>query len=362
MIYSLCIDWLTIFCNYMGEGQWQPKETERFRYKVESFGTRCFSLFVRARVPNEEGGFDEFAEVQAHPYSSVLPPFAVMVRFTNRTLYTPDFWECADAFLIENNLSANGISRIDICADFNQFSTIDPKALIEGFAAKKFRHIGRGVGALYFNHGIGAEHDLQGHPVKDYGVCYTGLSFGNHSSDAHVYLYNKSEELKTQGDKPWIRDTWKAAGLDQRHVWRLEVSIKSKGLKFRDKTTKQNINVDIPMIYDTASLDKIYHTFVKRLFSFILNKPHISNVTREPRLKLFEGAPAYDRGVIRNVSAGGRMERILLKQLYFLADKYRGVWDARERAESLARSLAKATDLSEWYALKRPDWEKPIHK
>ena len=364
MIYALSIDWLTIFCLYMGADDWYPVDSERYRYKLEPFGTRCFSRFYRVRVPNAEGGWDEFAEVQAAPYSSLLPSYCIMVRFVNRTLYLPDFWDQADQFLIENQFACNSISRVDICADFNDFATISPRALIEGFAAKKYRHIGRGIGALYFNHGLGAERDEHDHPVKDYGVRYNGLSFGTHASDAHVYLYDKSEELRTQGDKPWIRDIWTNAGLDTRHVWRLEVSIKSKGLKFKDKQSGNQVEITVNSVMETSELDKIYHTFVKRLFSFIKNRQGITNITREPRLVLFDSKPVYDRGTIRNVSSGDRMERILIKTLYQLSDRYRGteMTEARQTSMNLAYDLAKSTDLLEWYKAKRMDWERPVHK
>lgn len=364
MIYALSIDWLTIFCMYMGTDDWYPVDSERYSYKLEPFGTRCFSRFYRVRVKNDEGGWDEFAEMHASPYSSILPTYCIMVRFTNRTLYLPDFWDVAYDFLKINNITYESISRVDICADFNDFATMSPRALIEGFAAKKFRHIGRGVGALYFNHGLGAERDEFDRPIKDYGVRYNGLSFGTHASDAHVYLYDKSEELRTQGDKPWIRDVWKSAGLDVRHVWRLEVSIKSKGLKFKDRKTGTPVKITVNTCMETSELDKIYHTFTKRLFSFIKNRSGITNITREPRLLLFDSKPAYDRCAIRNVSSGDRMERILIKNLYLLADRYRGceMYNARQISQNLAFSLAKSTDLLEWYKVKRGDWERPVHK
>ena len=369
MIYALSIDWLSCFAMYMGTDVWQPREdaAHPFMYKTESFGTRVFKRFVRVRVPNAEGGVDEFAEIQAEPYSSILPNYAVIVRFVNRTLYMPNFWDIANELFVTNQFQFNSITRVDICADFNDFATISPVKLIEGFAAKKFRHIGRGVGALYFNHGIGVEHDEHDHPVKDYGVRYTGVSFGTHASDAHVYLYNKSEELRTQGNKPWIRDIWKSAGLDELHVWRLEVSIKSSGLKFRDKETGNTITINDEMIGTRSELDKIYHTFVRRLFSFVPNRKGITNITHEFRkngLVLFDDRPAYDRGSIRNVSSGDRMERILIKNLHFLSDKYRGVgiYQAEETSKHLANCLAYATDLHDWYMQKQAEWEKPIHK
>lgn len=356
MIYVLSVDWLSVFCIYAGAGDiWEPVESPEFSYKRESFGTRCFSTFTRARIANSEGGWDEFAEVQSIPYSSILPPYAIIIRFVNRVLYMPDFWEVVDRFLSLNQIEIRGISRIDICADLNQFACIDPRALIEGFAAKKYRHIGRGVGSLAFDHGV---HN------KDYGVHYTGLTFGTHSSDAHCYLYNKSFELLTQGDKPWIRERWKRVGLDQRNVWRLEVSIKSAGLKFKDKASKQLIEIDKDMVADGAFLDKIYHTFIRKLFSFVVNRHGIKNITREPRLVLFNDAPAYDRGSICNLSSGNRSTRILIKQLWQMSDVYRGAYihQAQATARDFAERIAAATGLYTWLEEKQTIWETPIHK
>lgn len=364
MKYVLSIDWLSLFCLYMGTDLWSPVDGDFFTYHKENYGTRSFSQFWRVRMPNDEGGVDDFAEIQAVPYSSILPEYAIIVRFCNRSLYLPNFGELGDRLFRENLFQCEGISRIDICADFNDFATISPKALIEGFAAKKLRHVGRGVGALYFNHGKGVEHDEFGHKKDDYGVCYNGLSFGQHSSDTRVYLYNKSFELMTQGDKPWIRDTWINAGLDILNVWRLEVSIKRSGLKFKDKRTGNEVQIDTVKAGNPEELDKIYRCFVQKLFSFVRNRSGITNISREPRLKLFDEKPCYDRGVIRNLSSGDRMEKILIKNLHQLADRYRGaeIYGADDAAKHLASCLAYATDLHDWYAAKVNKWEKPIHK
>lgn len=358
MIYVLSIDWLSVFCIYAGKGdEWTPVDSEQFSYKKEDFGTRSFSRFHRARIANAEGGWDEFAEIQSIPYSSILPPYAIIVRFTNRTLYMPNFWEIAFSFLEQNRIEIRGISRIDLCADFNQFASMDPRSLIEGFAAKKLRHIGRGVGALNFDHQV---------KNGEYGVHYTGLTFGKHSSDAHVYLYNKSFELMTQGEKPWIRARWNNVGLDGRNVWRLEVSISREGLKFKDKKSKQLIEVSSSMVSDLDSLDKIYHTFVAKLFSFVKNRDGIKNITREPRIKLFDSRPAYDRGAICNLSPGNRMERILIRQLWQMGDTYRGayIYGAKEKARDFAEQIAASTGLWHWLEDKKEEWdsETVIHK
>lgn len=356
MIYVLSIDWLSVSCIFAGSGDiWTPVESPEFSYKREDFGTRCFSTFHRVRLANSEGGWDDFAEVQSVPYSSLLPPYLIIVRFVNRVLYMPDFWAVASRFMDLNRIEMRGISRVDICADFNQFATIDPKALIEGFAAKKFRHIGRGIGSLAFNHGV---HE------KEYGVNYTGLTFGTHASDAHCYLYDKTFELLTQGDKPWIRERWKRVGLDVRNVWRLEVSIKSAGLKFKDKKSGEIVEIQPGSIAESGGLDKIYHTFVKKLFSFIVNRAGIKNVTREPRLVLFDDAPAYDRGSICNLSPGDRAARIFIKQLWQMGDTYRGafIYQARQSARDFAERVAASTGLYGWLEEKQTEWDNQIHK
>ena len=358
MLYVLSIDWLSVFCVYAGEGNtWIPirDAAGKFDYKHENFGTRCFSSFDRVRIANAEGGWDEFAEVQSVPYSSILPPYAIIIRFVNRVLYMPDFWKVCSEFLSLNQIEVRGISRIDICADFNRFATIAPKDLIDKFAAKEYRHIGRGLGSLAFDHRV---------KNGEYGVNYTGLTFGTHASDAHCYLYNKTFELDTQGDKPWIKERWHRVGLDIRNVWRLEVSIKSAALKFKDRSTKEVIEISSNMIESEDMLDKIYHTFIKKLFSFVKNRPGITNITREPRIVLFEDRPAFDRGSISNLSSGNRMERIIIKSLWQLADRYRGayIYGARETAQQFATKLADATGLYDWLCDKQNEWETPIHK
>lgn len=390
MIYTISVDWLAVHCHYcppppevneelcdddprFPRYDWEPQDTptdmEReltdtpfiFRYKLAQYGTRQFSRLHLVSMPNDEGGWDDFAEVQSKPHAHILNAASVIVRFVNRALYMHDFWERANCFLAANDFVFQGISRIDICADFNQFRDMTALQLIEGFAAKKYRHIGQGVGALYFNHGILKDEITH---EREYGVQYTGLSFGTHSSDFRVYLYNKSFELLTQGDKPWIKDRWRSVGLDIKHVWRLEVSIKSEGCKFKDRTTGKVITINTDAAADDDELAKIYHSLVQKKFAFIKNKRGITNITREPRLQLFDLHPVYDHKTIRNVSPGNRFEKMFIKALYQLGDLYRGtdVKDAALTAQSLSFDIANTTDLAGWMSTKIHEWEKPTHK
>lgn len=371
MKYTIGIDWLSLFCLYK-----EPSETWTgvtrtadtldacypWAYRKEPYGTRQYKGLMTVSMPNEQGGFDDFAQVQyGTPTGSVLNPCSVIVKFDNRVLYRRDFWELADRFLHENEFIVQSVSRIDICADFNQFAEITPGDLIHKFANKELRHVGRGVGALYFDHGLMKK---PGTTEKEYGVHYTGLSFGTHASDARVYLYNKSFELATQHDKPWIRDQWHGIGLDVREVWRLEVSIKSKARTFKSKTFGDKVTIDTANTRDHDQLRIIYHTFVQKLFAFVRNRPGITNITREPRIKLFTDNHYLDRQVIRNVSSGNRLEKMVIKSLWQMGDLYRGE-DARGcagYAETLAEVIAHSTDLGDWMRDKVDTWSVPAHK
>lgn len=359
MRYVVSIDWLALFCEYKeSSATWVGAtsggstlfDIAPWRYKIEDYGTRHYKHLCRVSYPNESHGYDDFAEVQYEPCSNIIGAKSVIVRFVNRMLYRPDFWELATRFLLDNDFTFKSISRVDVCADFNDFAECSPMSLIQRFANKELRHIGRGVGALYFNHGV--HHG-------NYGVNYTGMSFGTHSSDARVYLYNKSFELLTQGDKPWIRDLWTAIGLDTRSVWRLEVSLKSKACKFKDKSFNETVVITPERIDTRKQLALIYHTFVRKLFAFVVNRPGITNITREPRIKLFAGATSLNRAVIRNVTGSSRLERILIKALYTMGDTYRGdtLKDNETISQSLAIGLADATDLTEWLNEHADHWQ-----
>lgn len=359
MRYVVCIDWLALYCEYKeSSADWVGATSDSsdlfdiapWHYKIEEYGTRHYKHLCRVSYPNEQHGYDDFAEVQYEPCSNIIGIKSVIVRFVNRMLYRNDFWELATKFLLDNDFTFRSISRVDICADFNDFATCSPLSLIQRFANKELRHVGRGVGALYFNHGASN---------GTYGVNYTGLSFGTHSSDARVYLYNKSFELLTQGDKPWIKDTWKAVGLDSRSVWRLEVSLKSKACKFKDKTSNEKVTITPERINTREQLSLIYHTFVRKLFAFVVNRPGITNITREPRIKLFTGSTSLERAVIRNVSGSSRLERILIKALYTMGDTYRGdiLKDSEDITQSIAVGIAESTDLTQWMQDRVDSWQ-----
>lgn len=351
MIYALSIDWLSLYCeNLTGT---LDLECDIFEYHKEPHGTRQYAELYKVVYMGEL-----LCEVQQIPHSKILNSRTLIVKFANRQLYMREFWGRVTYFLHSHNLRVLNISRLDICADFNTFANdYHPAQFIEDFLGSKIRHVGRGQGGAYFDHGARKK---DGQSVSY--LRYSGLFFGSRESDARVYLYNKSFELATQGDKPYIREMWQQVGLknDKEHdVWRLEVSLKSKSMEFRDKNTDELVSITMQSIMYNEFLYRVYFSYVAALWAFIRNRQGITNVTREPRLVLFEGQPNYLRGVISYCSAGNRAEKILIRQLWTASDTYRGRESLADSAKSreIAKDLAACTGLNDWLVEKSKNWK-----
>lgn len=372
MRYAISIDWLQFFC-LTEQHAWHPVESDArggevfaalpWVYKKEPHGTRQYRELWRVMLNG-----DEIAEVQSVPCSEILPPLSCIVKFNNRLLYRHDLWEIVDRFLLDHAMTINNISRLDLCADFLEFDKYPCVKFVTDFLGSKIRRVGRGHGGAYFQHYAAKGSDGFSHSHVD----YTGLSFGDKRSDIRVYLYNKSLELQEVKNKPYIKDFWAKAGLiefvtgkdgktRQRPVWRLEVSMGSKAMQFKDRTDNTRINVDKSMIEESASLIKLYRTMIAKMWVFIKNRPGITNVTREPRLDLWgDEVPIFDRAIIRNVSCSTRTERILIKQLWTMAKTYKGdcedIIKDVDLMQQIAANLAEQTDLTRWLLHKRDTW------
>lgn len=362
MKYGVSIDWLALHVKFeTGDFERVALPNGAFAgtldwgYRRAEHGTKQFHTLWHVSHAGEP-----FAEVQCDPCSGILEAGTGIIKFDNRLLYLSKLWYMVDMFLTEHHITVLSISRIDLCGDFNAFKHYDCIQFVSDFMTEKLRHKGRGVGAAYFDHyttrvGKGSKAVLK----------YTGIGFGSRQSGVRVYLYNKTFELNTVKNKPYIRDFWRNAGLDTtKDVWRLEVSITAGAKKFKCKQTGQKVVIDTIGIRDGRELVKLYHTFVHKYFSFIKNRAGITNITREPIIELFEGFPFYQHGVIRNTSTSNRTERILIKQLWQMADRYRGLGLTSEEdiTKTMAEDLAHNCDLREWFVNKVPTWEKPLKK
>lgn len=389
--YVLNIDWLSLYCvctapSYTGgavqtfdelrqeveqQGDDKPQpaaprdfpEIPGYQYEVQPYGSRQYAKIIFVYKAKEK-----IAEVQALPYSQIILYNSCVVKFENRLLYHVHGQGTMLTFLHDHMLQVKRVTRVDICADFNKFYCYECVPFIKDFLSSKLRHIGRGSGQANFSHGSYVEKQTK--QSKSF-LNYGSMTFGKHSSDVRVYLYNKSKELAEVHDKPHIRDAWTEAGLLQppdADVWRLEVSIKGQGIRYRNKETGEAEEITLETLFDDRMLRILYMTFVDAYFCFIRNREGITNITRErerAKLRLFgDDVPTISRAYLRPVTGSNRADRIFIKKLYLHADELRALDTPEWHLFGLnaAQKVAAATDLSDWLRDKAPDWEHPKHK
>jgi hypothetical protein len=356
MIYALSIDWLSFHCQ--SDSGVIDESVARYDYERAPHGTRQFKELITCSL-----GGEDFAEVQQVPCSSVLKERTLIVKFCNRFLYHVNLWHFVNEFLELHKLRVLNLSRVDLCADFNTFyKGLQPISFIKGFLSSVYRHIGRGNGSSYFNH-----FSYRENKESKSSLVYTGLKFCSKQSAANVYLYNKTYELMTVHDKPHIRKLWQKVGLvntADTPVWRLEVSIYSKGMRFKNKKTGEDVKISKELLCQPCGVSLIYHTFVRSLFSFVRNRGGITNISREPRLQLFNGEPFIVRTTTSHGDSGDRTEKILIKQLWQMSDKYRSSEILADEgvAKLLSAELVRSCDLEDWFNDKSRKWNKPKRK
>lgn len=238
------IDWLEVF---VSEPLDSPRDADYYRHlgyvvNVREYGTpqyrEMFTIF--------EGDFP-LLEVRRNPYSlralgGIFQPNDCHIRISNRSCYAERPIDNLRAFLMSNNYSLKGITRIDLCLDFNLFDKGDnPEKVILQYMQGKLAKINQSKIAV-----VGKEQEnIFAHGRDSWrGRVWNSISWGAPSSCVKTKLYNKSLELKEVKDKFYIRDCWAAAGLRQDiPVWRVEFSLNSQAKAF--------VNVADGMIIET---------------------------------------------------------------------------------------------------------------
>lgn len=166
------------------------------------------------------------------PASDCLDESRCIFKAANRLLYTQGWAAVLQDIVHTCNCYIVSLSRLDVCADFNAFQN----GVLPGEFVRRFFNAPTATTPSYIRHSsnkfrtYGQKNTFEDGRAPE--VDFQTLSFGSRESAVQTNLYNKSEELRTH-DKPYIRDTWVAAGLDPENVWRVEFSLNSRGVCFR---------------------------------------------------------------------------------------------------------------------------------
>lgn len=192
-----------------------------------------------------------------HSKGGILPDRACHIRLTNRSCYLPDPVGYLISFLEKHHIQYVSTKRMDICLDFNHFDRgDDPARFLMKYAQNKYAKM----------------HQTRLHPHgNDEWQCkrYNSIKWGSDMSQINTKLYDKTLELEQKTDKPWIRDAWKAAGLDTRkHVWRVEFSINSDLKNLVREDDGSLLNIEIMQFRTREQVLNLFFMLADRYFDF----------------------------------------------------------------------------------------------
>lgn len=210
--------------------------------------------------------------VASVPKSPVLPKYLVQVKFSNYYLYHAEFKSEVERFIQLTGLEFIGVSRIDICHDFESFKyNLHPHTFISNIFKNKYLHAGK------------SHFSANGRTGQNIEFEY--FKIGANTSNIVCYLYNKTRELECVKNKPYIRRAWELSGIGNKsNVWRLEVSIKGNTFKLLSQLTGEFITFDFNRLFDQLFIDNVYIAAIDKYFKFYYN----DNKSKKQRNRVIE--------------------------------------------------------------------------
>lgn len=326
--YAITIDWLTIYTHgddpkegvpYISNGQIDGKSlpTRTFYLKYTTNHSRSFKTIADCWL-----GDEIVAQFSFNPRTAIIPKKSILVKLSNRVLYSKTWAIIAYSILNAFKLTFKGITRLDLAYDCNFFKGhIYPEDFIRNFVSKQPNEIG------YIIRKGSRRFELYGSRPYNSNCVYNALRFGSRSSDIGVYLYNKSLELIEVKNKPWILDWWKennliclydVKGLEKYKpsgdaeadkekakalqgeidyftlrkyvrvaVWRFEISIQGNGKSLLSFDTGELFHVSLLDLDSQSKLEELFFSYADKVAYFTIADGH-ARLRDYPRLQIFE--------------------------------------------------------------------------
>lgn len=336
MLHVISIDWLSLYCDFS-----EYEIRDDYDVNIMPYSTRQFKM-IEEVIKDKEA----VATIQRVPVSSVIKESTGIVKFNNRILYQKNVIEYVKEFLRRFKIKVLNISRIDICADFNEFHEyFNPHDFILDFVSGIILKNGR------------CDFTLSGEHA--YSNVYNYFRVGKKTSDVVVYLYNKSKEMRDVKFKHYVHDKWVKNGLDiKKNVWRLEVSISGRGREFIDKNTGEIKEIDLNSIYRPEGVAELFHTFINHYFNF-KNNNNTKNKSRMMDVNLFNvSASAILTTPLPKFKDTMKADKVMCKALYQYEKARREVTpEEREASYKLLAGLIADPVLKEYVQEKSKFWD-----
>lgn len=330
------IDWLEVYCLEPFAGVSLDANYYRacgYTVKVRAYGTRIYNEMFTIKI-----GSIWAIEIRRNPYKStngkqVLDSRSVHIRLTNEACYMQDPIGMLKTFIMRHAYEYQGISRIDICADFTRFAGgVKPRTVVNKILTRKVMRVNKGCFSIHGKESWGG-HDVQ------------TLSWGTPNSMVSTKMYNKTQEMKDVKPKVYIQHQWEEAGLiehnDPTEVWRVEFSIKNRCKKWvrvedsnGDGIKRKYIRHELASYANKEALAQFFFSLAEFYFKFrIAEYKEDGSLQRKARCKdytLFNERPEILKPVTEvEVSQPTRTEKVLLNYLTKLETDPRADWDGR---------------------------------
>lgn len=204
----------------------------------------------------------EMFNISFNPRSEIINKNLVIIKVINKYLYSWDFWASLKKIIKQFKLKYLGVTRIDLCNDF-QYLKNGQKAiwLLEEIGKGKIINSVRGKKTIIYKNSTTQ--------IPSY------IRFGQRSAEVTTYIYNKTEELISVKDKPYIRQIWKNNNFyNFLETYRIEFSFKPDKLHLFDNQTGELIKLDLNFLELRENIYKIYKSLSKK---YLKLKPNYHN-------------------------------------------------------------------------------------
>lgn len=330
------IDWLELYC-YEPITPRDPQyyEARGLSVRIREYGTRHWGQVFT--ILDEVG--EDFIEVRRAPRKTVngkhaiYPDNACNLRLVNRYCYFDTAMWLMNDFIEKHGYMIRRIYRLDICLDFLKFDSGDDPAdvarrIIRHKYAKVYQSERTAHGRDYWN-----------------GCEDNSLSWGRKGSMIVTRFYNKSLELATVHDKPWIKQAWHRCGLiadpvapiivgkDGRvvgdAVWRVEFQINSsaRGWFVDDSQDKpEYVPHTIEAYWNKSLLLQAFANLSRHYFDFRIYEPAKKKYDCK-RKELFDIKTEDETYSLKNTLAKRAYDKTMSQQLKWLMQIRGGVYE-----------------------------------
>lgn len=340
--WTMCInvDWLQLFtlCDVIEAG---PIEVQgrHMDVKLEDGETPLFLRKLSIRTMTGR----IWATILQCPRNKVITDRATMIKLENRVLYSNGFVDFAYSLMRALGATYKGITRIDLCCDFNKLSNGQTpqrfiRKFVEGVEGEPGDIVRVGSNKFFL---VGTKDNVT-------RAKYNSIRFGSFKSKIGAYMYDKTLELQEVKDKPWIRKAWEEAGLvstDSKHVWRAEISISSEGTDVLNMGTGEIFRLSPQFLQYKDSVERLFEIYASRALHFRVCRGQ-KNRRNYDELNLFSGAHMTSKPYMPSQYKDmGRTEKMCYNKLKALMEEYSDI--AGEDARGINAAIRFLLHLSD---------------